>query len=75
MDPSAEALQGPHPVRPNHTVSVPKALLGEIGVISGEDSVHWMLNPTLPGTLVLVPTKMVARAMSEILQALHRAST
>jgi hypothetical protein len=36
----------------------------------GEDSVHWILNPALPGTLVLVPSKMLARVMPDLLEAL-----
>jgi hypothetical protein len=72
VDASVETPHGPHPLRSNGTVSVPIELLREIGLVSGDDSVHWLLNPALPGTLVLIPSKMVARALPLFLEALGR---
>ena len=53
------------------TVSVPADLLREVGVEGGQ-RVHWMLNPDLPGTLVLLPSTMVNRVMPEITKALRK---
>ncbi len=74
MDPSLEALHGPKPVQGNGTVSVPRDLLEEIGVVAGSDAVYWTLNPDIPGSLLLVPSRLVARAMPDLLDALRRAS-
>lgn len=70
MEPSADVLYGPNPIQKPGTVTVPKDLLREIGVAPG-DRVHWALNPEVPGTLVLVPSVQVSRAMPTILEALR----
>ncbi len=56
------------------TVTVPRQLLREIGVEGGEDHVHWALNPDVPGTLLLIPAKLVARAMPGTLEALRKSA-
>lgn len=73
MDASIDVLHGPNPVQKSGTVTVPKDLLREIGVAPG-DRVHWILNPDMPGTLVLVPAAMVARAMPDLVDALKRSA-
>ncbi len=74
MDPSLEALSGPKPVQTTGVVSVPRDLLKEIGVEAGAGKVHWALNPDIPGTLLLIPAQLVARAMPDLLEALRRVS-
>lgn len=71
MDPSTDVLYGPNPVQKTGTVTVPRELLREIGVEPGEHRVPWALNPDLPGTVLLIPAVMVARAMPEVLDALR----
>lgn len=70
MDPTADVFYGPHPVQKTGTVTVPRDLLREIGLESG-DRVHWALNPDMPGTLLLVPSWMLARTMPAALEALR----
>ena len=65
-----DVLYGPNPIQKSGTVTVPRELLREVGLDSG-DRVHWMLNTDIPGTLVLVPAAMVGRAMPEVLAALR----
>jgi bifunctional DNA-binding transcriptional regulator/antitoxin component of YhaV-PrlF toxin-antitoxin module len=72
VDPSVDVLHGPNPLQRSGTVTVPKELLREIGVEAG-DRVHWMLNPDMPGTLVLVPAAMVGRIMPDLIAALKQA--
>lgn len=72
MDAATDVLYGPNPVQKTGTVTVPKQLLREIGVEGGEDHVHWALNPDVPGTLLLIPDRLVARAMPDTLDALRR---
>ncbi len=36
------------------------------------DRVHWALNPDLPGTLLVIPAKMVARTMPAILREISQ---
>jgi bifunctional DNA-binding transcriptional regulator/antitoxin component of YhaV-PrlF toxin-antitoxin module len=72
VDPSVDVLHGPNPLQRSGTVTVPKELLREIGVEAG-DRVHWMLNPDMPGTLVLVPAAMVRRIMPDLTAALKQA--
>jgi hypothetical protein len=72
VDPQVDVLYGPRPVQPNGYVSVPRELLEAVGVEPGQDRVHWALNPDLPGTLILVPSSQVARAMETIVDALRR---
>lgn len=62
---------GPNPVQKTGTVTVPRDLLREIGVEAG-DRVHWALNPDMPGTLVLIPAAMIARAMPGALESLRK---
>ena len=67
-------LYGPNPVQKTGTVTVPKALLREVGVEAG-DGVHWALNPDVPGTLMLIPAKWLGRAMTDVVEALKRAGS
>ena len=64
-------LFGPRPVQRNGNVSVPRELLEAVGVERGVDQVHWILNPDLLGTLVLIPTLRVSRVMDAIIEALR----
>ena len=70
VDPQEDVLYGPRPVQRNGNVSVPRELLSAVGLEPGKDRVHWALNPRLPGSLVLIPSRQVSRAMDEILAAL-----
>jgi hypothetical protein len=70
VDASAATVHGPHPVQKSGTVTVPRELLREVGLDFG-DRVHWILNPDLPGTLVLVPSAMLERAMPGLVDALR----
>jgi hypothetical protein len=69
VDPSIDVLYGPNPIQKTGTVTVPRDLLREIGLDQG-DGVHWALNPQLPGTLLLIPSSMIARRMSSIVEGL-----
>lgn len=73
MDPSVDVLYGPVPVQKTGTVTVPKPLLDEIGVAPGE-KVHWLLNPDIPGTLILIPAGMVARVTPGLVELLRDTS-
>lgn len=71
VDPSLDVTYGPHPVgAKNGTITVPVDLLREIGMERGERA-HWALNPDIPGTLLLIPTKRLAVLTAEILQRLR----
>jgi bifunctional DNA-binding transcriptional regulator/antitoxin component of YhaV-PrlF toxin-antitoxin module len=69
VDEEISALNGPHRVQSNGNIGIPKKLREAIGVVPGHDC-HWILNPDVPGTLVLIPSKQVARASEEILRAI-----
>ncbi|MDQ6783014.1 MAG: hypothetical protein M3063_06160 [Actinomycetota bacterium] len=71
MDPAADVVYGPNPVQKSGTVTVPRDLMREVGLEHG-DRVHWALNPDIPGTLVLVPSTLLARSMTEVFQSLRR---
>jgi hypothetical protein len=71
VDASADVLYGPNPLQKSGTVTVPRGLLREIGVEIGDD-VHWMLNPDIPGTLVLIPAAMVSRTMPDLVKLLRQ---
>ena len=71
VDTEVDLLYGPHAVQRIGTVTVPKDLLRAMGLNAGS-RVHWALNPHLPGTLVLIPSAQVARAMEEILKEIGR---
>ncbi|HEV7719725.1 MAG TPA: hypothetical protein VGO60_00485 [Iamia sp.] len=77
MDPQVDVLHGPNPIQGNGTVSIPRDLLRAIGLDPTEPGhrVHWLLNPDMPGTLVLVPAEMVERAHPGIVTALKQASS
>ncbi|MCA1709914.1 MAG: AbrB/MazE/SpoVT family DNA-binding domain-containing protein [Actinobacteria bacterium] len=60
MDPAANVFYGPHRVQSSGTVSIPRELLRELGLQAGTDQAHWVLNPDLPGTLVLIPDSLLA---------------
>ena len=51
-------------------MSIPRDLLREVGLDQDGARVHWALNPALPGTLLLIPSPMVGRAMTSILEQL-----
>jgi len=70
VDPAIDALYGPYPIgKKTGTVTVPLELLREIGVERGQ-KVQWILNPDMPGTLILIPAAMIARAMPSIIATL-----
>jgi hypothetical protein len=71
VDPDLDVLYGPSPIQKTGTVSIPRELLRESGMDLG-DRVHWALNPDLPGTLLVIPAKMVARAMPAILREISQ---
>lgn len=71
MDPQVDVLYGPHRLQRIGTVTVPRELLSAVGLEVG-DTVHWALNPNLPGTLLLIPSRQVARAMGPILNELKQ---
>ena len=75
MDASADVFYGPSPVQKIGTVSVPRQLLEEIGVVAGEGKVLWALNPDLPGTLILIPATLMARGMPGAFDALRQAGS
>ena len=68
----ADVFYGPNPVQKTGLVTVPRPLLDEIGVTPGEAKVLWALNPDVPGTLVLIPAKLLARSMVDVYDALRR---
>jgi hypothetical protein len=70
VDPQVDVLYGPRPVQKTGNVSIPRELLAAIGVEPGVDRVHLALNPSLPGSLVLIPASQVARTMDEILKSI-----
>ena len=74
MDPSVDVFYGPNPLQKSGTVTVPRELLREVGLESG-DKVHWALNRNIPGTLILVPSALVGRAMDDVLDALRRSGS
>lgn len=76
MDAAVDVLHGPHNLQKTGSVTVPKALLREVGLdrLTGDDAVHWMLNPDIPGTLVLVPSVLVARTMPDVVKSLRKAA-
>jgi hypothetical protein len=63
-------MHGPRPVQKTGNVSVPRELLTEVGLTPGETRVHFALNPHIPGTLLIIPSRQMNRAMDAILQAL-----
>lgn len=73
VDPSVDVLYGPNPVQKTGTVTVPKPLLDEIGLAPGE-KVHWLLNPDIPGTLLLIPASLVARTTPGLVDMLRSSS-
>ncbi len=74
MDPGVDVLYGPHPLQKSGTVTIPRELLREVGLEFG-DKVHWVLNPDIPGTLVLIPSMLLGRSMDEVLKAIRRIAT
>ena len=73
MDPTHEAPHGPHRIQQVRTVTIPRDLMREVGLEVGH-SVHWLLNPDIPGTLVLVPTAMLSRISGVIVDRLRDAA-
>lgn len=74
MDPGVDVLYGPNPLQKSGTVTIPRELLREVGLEFG-DKVHWVLNPDIPGTLVLIPSMLLGRSMDEVLKAIRRIAT
>ena len=74
MDSWLESLVGPNPVQATGTVTIPRELLRAVGVEPGRDRVHWALNQDIPGTLIMIPAVLVARAMPDVTKALKRLS-
>jgi hypothetical protein len=72
VDPALEAPHGPHKIQQVGTVTVPRDLMREVGLERGQ-SVHWLLNPDIPGTLVMVPTTMMGRVTGDIVDRLRHA--
>ncbi len=71
VDPDIDVLYGPHRIQKINTVTVPRELQRAIGVEPGR-SVHWALNPDLPGTLLLIPSNQIERSMTAILDELRK---
>jgi hypothetical protein len=74
VDPPIDVPHGPHRCQKNGTVSIPKRLLEAVGMEAGEDDFHWALNPDMPGTLLLIPSAVLAKAMPGIIDSLRKAS-
>jgi hypothetical protein len=70
VDPEVDTIHGPRPVQKTGNISVPRELLSELGLTPGASRVHFALNPHIPGTLLLIPSRQMNRAMEAILQAL-----
>lgn len=70
MDDGLDTPHGPYTIQKIGTVSVPRELLVQVGLTTGA-RVHWMLNPDMPGTLVLVPSSVLAHAMPELADRLR----
>jgi hypothetical protein len=75
VDPSLESLHGPIHLQSNGTLTIPAALRRELGLDDDQGQVHMCLNPSLPGTLILLPSRLVSRAMPEILKAIEDLSS
>lgn len=71
MDPTVDVFYGPNPIQKSGTVTVPRELLRELGLDVG-DKVQWALNPDIPGTLVLIPSKLLGRSMEAMLDVVRR---
>ena len=69
-----DVLYGPNPLQKSGTVTIPRELLREVGLEFG-DKVHWVLNPDLPGTLVLIPSKLLGRSMDAVLAGIRAKAT
>lgn len=70
MDPSVDVFYGPNPLQKSGTVTVPRELLREVGLEVG-DKVEWSLNPDIPGTLILIPSKLLSRSMEGMLDVIR----
>jgi hypothetical protein len=70
VDRELDVLWGPKPVQSNGNVSVPRELLRELGVEPGEHRVHFALNPDMPGTLLVIPSRHLAEVLPETLDRL-----
>lgn len=70
MDPGLDTPHGPYTIQKIGTVSVPRDLLEKVGLATGS-RVHWLLNPDMPGTLVLVPSAVLSRAMPGVIEGLR----
>ena len=69
--PALDVPYGPHQVQSVGTVSIPKELRAAVGAEPGT-SIHWILNPDIPGTLVLVPSKRMAQIQPQLVERLRR---
>ena len=73
MDPAIDVFYGPNPIQKSGTVTVPRELLREVGLEVG-DKVQWALNPDIPGTLILIPSKLLGLSMEAVLDAVRRSA-
>lgn len=70
MDASIDTPHGPRTIQKTGNVSIPKDLQAEVGIGPGKQ-IHWILNPDMLGTLVLVPSTMMNLAMPELMRRLR----
>jgi hypothetical protein len=73
VDPAIDVFYGPNPLQKSGTVTVPRELLREVGLEVG-DKVQWALNPDIPGTLILIPSKLLGRSMEAMLDVVRRSA-
>ena len=71
VDASLDVPYGPHPVNgKSGTVTLPTQLRRVLNLELGGDA-HWFLNPDIPGTVILVPSRDLARATEALLTRLR----
>ena len=73
MDSAIDVFYGPNPLQKSGTVTVPRELLREVGLEVG-DKVQWALNSDIPGTLLLIPSKLLGRSMEAMLDVVRRSA-
>jgi hypothetical protein len=71
VDPALDVPYGPHPVNgKSGTITLPAPLRSILGLELGGEA-HWFLNPDIPGTVILIPSRDVARVTSELLSRIR----
>jgi hypothetical protein len=70
VDTTIDTPHGPHPIQKSGSVTVPVDLQIAIGLEKGQ-KVFWILNPDMPGTLVLIPASIMSRAMPGLVEDLR----